>query len=125
LASGPAAPDPDEGFFSHLRACAAGLAGPLAVAPLLNETASSDAALRDPPALVELQPGTVSYRIAGDFTHAAKQVEAPLAMVRFTQPLSIMKHQVSAAATPAPAAARSAFPRAISAFVWCANASPG
>lgn len=79
-------------------ACAAGLAGPLAVAPLLNETASSDAALRDPHALVELQPGTVSYRIAGDFTRAAKQVEAPLATVRFTQPLSIMKHQVSAAA---------------------------
>lgn len=77
--------------------CAAGLAGPLAVAPLLNETASSDATLRDPPAFVELQPGTVSYRVAGDFTRAAKQVEAPLASLRFTQPLSIMKHQVSAA----------------------------
>ena len=77
--------------------CAAGFAGPLAVAPLLTETGSPDAALRDPYALVELQPGTVSYRVAGDFTRAARQVEAPLASVRFTQPLTIMKHQVSAA----------------------------
>ena len=78
-------------------ACAAGLAGPLAVAPLLSDTASPDKILRDPPAFVELQPGTVSYRVAGDFTRAARQIEAPLAMVRFTRPLSIMKHQVSAA----------------------------
>lgn len=78
-------------------ACAAGLAGPLAVAPLLNETASPDATLRDPAAFVEVQPGTVSYRLAGDFTRAAKQVEAPLSSVQLAQPLSIMKHQVSAA----------------------------
>jgi formylglycine-generating enzyme required for sulfatase activity len=78
-------------------ACAAGLAGPLAVAPLLNETASPEKTLRDPSAFVELQPGTVSYRVAGDFTRAARQVEAPLESVRFTRPLSIMKHQVSAA----------------------------
>ena len=77
--------------------CAAGLAGPLSVAPLLNETAASDKSLRDPQAFVELQPGTVSYRVAGDFTRAAKQAEAPLTSVRFTHPLSIMKHQVSAA----------------------------
>jgi formylglycine-generating enzyme required for sulfatase activity len=78
-------------------ACAAGLAGPLAVAPLLNETGSSETTLRDPPAFVELQPGTIAYRAAGDFTRASKQIEAPLASVRFTRPLSIMKHQVSAA----------------------------
>ncbi|QWG19284.1 formylglycine-generating enzyme family protein [Bradyrhizobium sediminis] len=77
--------------------CAAGLAGPLAVAPLLDETGSSGTTLRDPPAFVELQPGTISYRVAGDFTRASKQIEAPLASVRFTRPLSIMKHQVSAA----------------------------
>ena len=35
--------------------------------------------------------------MAGDFTRAGQQVEAPLASVRFTRPLSIMKHQVSAA----------------------------
>jgi formylglycine-generating enzyme required for sulfatase activity len=78
-------------------ACAAGLAGPLAVAPLLTDTASPDNPLREPPAFVELQPGIVSYRVAGDFTRAARQVEAPLTSVRFSQPLSIMKHQVSAA----------------------------
>ena len=78
-------------------ACAAGLAGPLAVAPLLNESASPEKTLRDPSAFVELRPGAVSYRAAGDFTRAGKPVEAPLASVRFTQPLSIMKHQVSAA----------------------------
>ena len=78
-------------------ACMAGLVGPLAVAPLLNETAPPEKTLRDPPAFVELQPGAVAYRLAGDFTRAARQVEAPLASVRFTQPLSIMKHQVSAA----------------------------
>ena len=39
----------------------------------------------------------MSYRVAGDFTRAAKQAEAPLTSVRFTHPLSIMKHQVSAA----------------------------
>jgi formylglycine-generating enzyme required for sulfatase activity len=77
--------------------CAAGLAGPLSVAPLLNETAASDKSLRDPQAFVELQPGTVSYRVAGDFTRAAKQAEAPLTSVRFAHPLAIMKHQVSAA----------------------------
>lgn len=77
--------------------CAAGLAGPLAVAPLLNETGSSETTLRDPPAFVELRPGTISYRVAGDFTRASKQIEAPLASVRFTRPLSIMKRQVSAA----------------------------
>ena len=78
-------------------ACAAGLAGPLAAVPLLDESGWSGAALRDPAAFVELQPGTLSYRVAGDFTRAARQIEAPLAPVRFARPLSIMKHQVSAA----------------------------
>jgi formylglycine-generating enzyme required for sulfatase activity len=77
--------------------CAAGLAGPLAVAPLLTETGPRDATLRDQQEFVELQPGTVSYRAAGDFTRASRQIEAPLASVRFTRPLSIMRHQVSAA----------------------------
>ena len=78
-------------------ACAAGLAGPLAVTPLLTDTASPDSARREPPAFVELQPGVLSYRLAGDFTRAARQIEAPLTSVRFSEPLSIMKHQVSAA----------------------------
>jgi formylglycine-generating enzyme required for sulfatase activity len=78
-------------------ACAAGLAGPLAAIPLLTETGSPDRTLRDPSAFVELRPGAVSYRVAGDFTRNARQVEAPLTSVRFTRPLSIMKQQVSAA----------------------------
>jgi formylglycine-generating enzyme required for sulfatase activity len=78
-------------------ACAAGLAGPFAVAALLTETGPRDITLRDQRAFVELQPGTLSYRFAGDFTRAGRQIEAPLASVRFTRPLSIMRHQVSAA----------------------------
>ena len=39
--------------------------------------ASPDAGLRDRQALVELQPGTVSYRAAGDFTRAGKQAASP------------------------------------------------
>ena len=46
---------------------------------------------------MELHSGTVSYRVAGDFTRAGKQAEAPLVSVRFERPLAIMKHQVSAA----------------------------
>ena len=76
--------------------CAAGFAGPLAVTP------PADGKARPMPpharqAIVELQPGTVSYRVAGDFTRAGKPAEAPLLAVRFDQPLVIMKHQVSAA----------------------------
>jgi formylglycine-generating enzyme required for sulfatase activity len=81
--------------FKLVLACAAGLAGPLAVAPLLSGTDSADKALRDQHALVELQPGTVSYRVAGDFTRGSRQAEAPLAAVKFTRPLAIMRRQVS------------------------------
>jgi formylglycine-generating enzyme required for sulfatase activity len=77
--------------------CAAGFVAPLAVAPLLIENGSPDAALRDQQAIVELHRGTVSYRVAGDFTRAGKQAEAPLAQIRFADPLAIMKHQVGAA----------------------------
>jgi formylglycine-generating enzyme required for sulfatase activity len=78
-------------------ACAAGLAGPLAVAPLFNETGSADQGLRDPQAFVELQPRTVSYRAAGDFTRAGKQAASPLVTVRFNAPLTIMMTQTSSA----------------------------
>ena len=62
-------------------ACAAGLAGPLAVAPLLTRrrfAPTTPCAIRPPSS--KLQPGTVSYRVAGDFTRAARQVEAPLTL---------------------------------------------
>src|SRR5579872_7519101 len=77
-------------------ACAAGLAGPLAVTPLVTESETSDIALRNLQAIVELHPGGVSYRVNGDFTRAGKQAAAPLARIRFERPLFIMKHQVSA-----------------------------
>ena len=78
-------------------ACAAGLAGPLAMAPLVMERDVADAGLRDRQAMVELHPGSVSYRVNGDFTHAGKQAEAPLVQVSLPKPLAIMKHQVSSA----------------------------
>jgi formylglycine-generating enzyme required for sulfatase activity len=76
-------------------ACAAGLAGPLAVAPLVMDNRAPDAGLRDRQAIVELHPGSVSYRVNGDFTRAGKQAAAPLARVSLPRPLAIMQHQVS------------------------------
>ena len=74
-------------------ACAAGLAGPLAMAPLLPTPDHADAGLRDRQAFVEVQPGTVSYRVAGDFTRAGKQAASPLVTVRFETPL--VDHEAS------------------------------
>ncbi|SDK27563.1 MULTISPECIES: SUMF1/EgtB/PvdO family nonheme iron enzyme [Bradyrhizobium] len=76
-------------------ACAAGLAGPLAVAPLVMENSALDANLRDRQAIVELHSGSSPYRVNGDFTHAGKQASAPLIQVSLPKPLAIMKHQVS------------------------------
>ena len=76
-------------------ACAAGLAGPLAMAPLVMGNGAQDAGLRDRQAIVELHPGSASYRANGDFTHDGKQASAPLVQIRLPGPLAIMKHQVS------------------------------
>ncbi|MDE2376126.1 SUMF1/EgtB/PvdO family nonheme iron enzyme [Bradyrhizobium sp.] len=76
-------------------ACAAGLAGPLALAPLVSDVANRRAG--DGPALVEIAPGAMSYRAAGDFTRGNRQAEAPLVSLRFRKPLAIMQHQVSSA----------------------------
>ena len=76
-------------------ACAAGLAGPLAVAPLVMERDAADPRLRDRQAVVELQSGSVSYRVNGDFTHARKQASAPLVQISLPRSLAVMKHQVS------------------------------
>jgi formylglycine-generating enzyme required for sulfatase activity len=73
---------------------ATGFATPLAITPWL---AGGDATLNDRQAMVELHPGTSSYRVAGDFTRGGKQAEAPLVQQRFEKPLSIMQHQVSSA----------------------------
>ncbi len=77
-------------------ACAAGLAGPLAVAPLVSDTVARNHGPAAEQTMIELQPGHMPYRLAGDFTRAGQQAEAPLAVLRFAAPLSIMKHQVSA-----------------------------
>jgi formylglycine-generating enzyme required for sulfatase activity len=77
-------------------ACATGLAGPLAVAPLVIERDVADASLRDRQAIIELHPGNISYRVNGDFTHEGKQAAAPLVQVSIARPLAIMQHQVSA-----------------------------
>jgi formylglycine-generating enzyme required for sulfatase activity len=74
-------------------ACAAGLAGPMAVAPLVSDIAVRNAS--DEPAIVEIASGSLSYRAAGDFTRDGKQAEAPLLSMRFSKPLAIMRHQVS------------------------------
>jgi formylglycine-generating enzyme required for sulfatase activity len=78
-------------------ACAAGLAGPLAIAPLFSDGGSPDPAMRARQTMVELHPGAVAYRVAGDFTRAGRPTEAPVVAVRFERQLSIMQHQVSAA----------------------------
>ncbi|MGQ0683330.1 SUMF1/EgtB/PvdO family nonheme iron enzyme [Bradyrhizobium sp.] len=78
-------------------ACVAGLAGPLAVAPLLSDAGSRGGPAGTEQALVEVRAGNVVYRVAGDFTRNGRQASAPLRQISFDQPLVIMKHQVSAA----------------------------
>jgi formylglycine-generating enzyme required for sulfatase activity len=77
-------------------ACAAGLAGPLAVAPLVSDVRTSHD-LNAARAIVEVAPGMRSYRVAGDFSRAGRPVEAPLRRLAFAKPLAIMAHQVSSA----------------------------
>lgn len=79
-------------------ACVAGLAGPLAMVPLVSDKPAPGVA--GSPAMVEMidvAAGTRLYRAAGEFTQAGRIAEAPLRGLRFAKPLSIMKHQVSSA----------------------------
>ncbi|EJN11468.1 hypothetical protein PMI42_05182 [Bradyrhizobium sp. YR681] len=76
-------------------ACAAGLAGPIAVAPLVSDVAVHGTAME--PAIVRVAPGHLSYREAGDFIRAGRQADAPLRAMQFTKPLHIMREQVSSA----------------------------
>jgi len=78
-------------------ACVAGLAGPLAVAPLLSNAELRGGANGIEQTIVEVRAGNVSYRVAGDFTRNGKQAAAPLRQISFESPLAIMKHQVSSA----------------------------
>jgi formylglycine-generating enzyme required for sulfatase activity len=77
-------------------ACAAGLAGPFAVAPLLSDLPRHEVAPSEQ-SIIDVKPGAMFYRVAGDFTQSGKPAEAPLSMLRFVTPLTIMKHQVSSA----------------------------
>lgn len=83
--------------FKAILTAAAALAGPLAMTSGLPSGYRDIAALGDRPALIEMQPGSVRYRVAGDFTRAGKPAETPLTTVQISQPLAIMKQQVSAA----------------------------
>ena len=71
---------------------AAAFASPLAVFAGLLGDAQHD----DRPAVVELRPGTLQYRLAGEFTRAGKPAEAPMVTARVARPFAIMKTQVTA-----------------------------
>ena len=86
-------------FASNLKIALIAAAGfaPFAMTTAMPGGNRDIAAFKDQPALIELAPGSVRYRAAGDFTRGGKPAEAPLATIRITQPLTIMKHQVSSA----------------------------
>lgn len=77
-------------------AALAGFATPLAITPLVIN-APADHAIDAQQAMVEIAPGEISYRLAGEFTRGGRQIEAPKIEARFDRPLRIMLHQVSAA----------------------------
>jgi len=76
---------------------AAGFVVPLAITAAMPGGNRDIAAFRDQPALIELAPGSMRYRVAGDFTRGGKPAEALLATIRIARPLTIMKHQVTSA----------------------------
>src|SRR5262249_22147946 len=78
-------------------ACVAGLAGPLAVAPLLSDAGFRGGASGAERAIVEVRAGNGASRVAGAFTRDGNRAAAPLRQISFDKPLLIMKHQVSAA----------------------------
>src|SRR5262245_13619335 len=82
--------------FKLALACIAGLAGPLAAIPLASDrdTRGGGGVIVEQ-AMVELQAGTMPYRMAGDFTRGGKPTEAPMMTLRMERPLAIMTHQVS------------------------------
>ena len=86
-------------FASNLKIALIAAAGfaPFAMTTAMPGGNRDIAAFKDQPALIELAPGSVRYRVAGDFTRNGKPAEAPLATIRITRPLAIMKHQVSSA----------------------------
>jgi formylglycine-generating enzyme required for sulfatase activity len=80
-----------------IAAAAAGLAAPLAITGTLPDGHREIPALGDRPALVAVVASAPAYRVAGDFTRGGKPAEAPLKAIKSSQPIEIMRHQVSAA----------------------------
>ncbi|MFZ5737216.1 SUMF1/EgtB/PvdO family nonheme iron enzyme [Rhodopseudomonas palustris] len=76
-------------------AALAGFITPLAVTPLVLGHGDQNLDVRQ--AVVDVAPGVMRYRLAGEFTRDGRQIEAPHVDLRFDRPLSIMLHQVSAA----------------------------
>jgi len=83
--------------FKLVLACAAGLAGPLAMAPLVGGIATEPVGPAGAPVVIELAPRNFTYRPAGDFIRAGHPATPRLLTTRLERPLAIMKHQVSAA----------------------------
>ena len=71
---------------------ATAFASPLAIIAGVPSHTGDD----DRPALVELRPGTMQYRVAGDFTRAGKPAQAPMVAAHIAKPFAIMKNQVTA-----------------------------
>lgn len=69
----------------------AALAGPLAAAAVTPAPVDLTATI------VDVSPKQFVYRVAGDFSQAARPVEGPLRTLRLSAPLHIMKNQVTAA----------------------------
>jgi len=89
-------------------ACFIGIAGPTAMAPIIAELHWTDADLDVP--LTEIAPGTMTYRDAGEHVRNDRQADAPLTVVSFNRPITIMTNQVSAADYHACVAARACRP---------------
>ena len=77
--------------------CAAGFAGPLAVAPLLDETGRSSQRCAIRPAWSSCSPARVAIAWPAISPAPASRSRRRWRRSRFAQPLAIMKHQVSAA----------------------------
>ncbi|NEW94105.1 SUMF1/EgtB/PvdO family nonheme iron enzyme [Rhodopseudomonas sp. BR0M22] len=76
-------------------AALAGFVTPFMAVPLM--LGSGDPAFEARQAITVVAPGSMQYRLPGEFTRDGRQIEAPRIELRFDAPISIMLHQVSAA----------------------------
>jgi formylglycine-generating enzyme required for sulfatase activity len=74
------------------------LVTPMAIAAFMPGNVLNPTASRVPfPDLVEVRPGSFSYRANGEFTRDGRPVRAPVWNVAFTKTLAVMRHQVTEA----------------------------